>query len=225
MPHQTSSTWIDRFRALAQIDQETRELLYGLDDLLLPEEQRNLERTFLQMEKNIERIRRQSLYHLRPIQVGDNQQVAQLIRTVMTEYGAVGSGFSIEDPEVDHMFEAYQENGRKFFVIEREGRILGGAGIAPLTGGSPQTCELVKMYFYNELRGKGWGKRVGLTCLRTAAQAGYTACYLETLERMREANGLYQRLGFEKLGAPMGNTGHGGCDLFYLRSLQDFYLG
>jgi putative acetyltransferase len=154
--------------------------------------------------------------------VGDNQQVAQLIRTVMTEYGAVGSGFSIEDPEVDQMFEAYQESGRKFFVIEQDGRLLGGAGIAPLKGGATHICELVKMYFYPELRGKGWGKRLGLTCLRTAAQLGYQECYIETLERMQEANGLYSRLGFEKLSGPMGNTGHGGCDLFYFRSLKDF---
>jgi putative acetyltransferase len=47
--------------------------------------------------------------HLRPIAVADNPAVAQIIRTVMTEFGAVGKGYSIEDPEVDAMYEAYQD--------------------------------------------------------------------------------------------------------------------
>ncbi len=46
-------------------------------------------------------------YKIRPIRPEDNPAVAQIIRQVMTEFGAVGCGFSIEDDEVDSMFEAY----------------------------------------------------------------------------------------------------------------------
>jgi putative acetyltransferase len=47
------------------------------------------------------------VFVLRTIRPGDNPQVAGIIRSVMTEFGAVGPGFSIMDPEVDHMYEAY----------------------------------------------------------------------------------------------------------------------
>jgi putative acetyltransferase len=43
--------------------------------------------------------------------------------------------------------------------------------------------------------------------------------YLETVDRMTAANGLYQSFDFEPLPGPLGATGHGGCDAFYLKTL------
>ena len=86
-------------------------------------------------------------FQLRPIEQTDNSQVAKIIRTVMTEYGAVGDGFSIQDPEVDHMFEAYQDPRAIYLVLVSNGQVLGCGGIAPLKGGDADTCELKKMYF------------------------------------------------------------------------------
>lgn len=158
-------------------------------------------------------------YTFRPIQKEDNLQVAKLIKTVMTEYDCVGEGYSINDPEVDDMFGTYNDERSAFFVIENEGRILGCGGIAPLAGGDADTCELRKMYFYNELRGKGWGRKTVKHCLEVAKKIGYKKCYLETVERMHSANILYQKMGFEKSCSSVGNTGHGSCDSYYVREL------
>ncbi len=133
----------------------------------------------------------------------------------MTEYGTVGEGYSIMDPEVDQMYEAYQGAGAAFFVIERSGNIYGCGGIGPLSGSDESICELKKMYFLPELRGMGWGKRLARHCLNTARQLGYQKCYLETVERMWQANRLYQRLGFQRLSQPVGHTGHSGCEAYY----------
>ncbi|MEZ4958682.1 MAG: GNAT family N-acetyltransferase [Saprospiraceae bacterium] len=159
---------------------------------------------------------------LRPIQPQDNEQVARLIRTVMTEFGCVGEGYSILDPEVDNMFETYHNGQSAFFVITRPGdvEILGCGGIGPLHGGDERICELKKMYFYPVLRGHGLGWEMATRCLEAALKIGYHRCYLETVERMEQANRLYQKLGFEKLGAPMGATGHGSCDAWYLKELR-----
>ena len=43
---------------------------------------------------------------IRPIQAGDDEGVAAIIRAVMPEFGACGSGFAISDPEVDLMTRA-----------------------------------------------------------------------------------------------------------------------
>ena len=134
------------------------------------------------------------------------------IRTVMTEFDAVGPGYSIEDPEVDHMFETYDREGARFWVIEQDGELLGCGGIAPLKGGDSATCELQKMYFRPELRGRGLGARLLGLCLEGARDSGYRRCYLETLGRMEHARRLYRRYGFEDLDAPLGDTGHCACN-------------
>ncbi len=152
----------------------------------------------------------------RPIQAKDNPPMAGIIREVMTEFKTVGPGYSIEDPEVDHLLETYSEPGHVYWVAEEEGRILGGGGIAPLAGGAPGTCELRKMYFLPEARGRGLGKQLVEGLLKEARRLGYTQCYLETVARMQAANGLYQKFGFQLLDHPMGNTGHRGCERYYL---------
>lgn len=158
---------------------------------------------------------------IRPIQPQDNLQVAQVIRTVMTSYACVGDGFSITDPEVDHMYQAYDNRKSKFFVIaDTDNKIYGCAGIGPLVGGPTDTCELKKMYFYETARGRGLGKEMMELCLATALELGYTNCYLETVTRMQRANHLYTKYGFTQLEAQVGGTGHSGCDTFYMLALR-----
>lgn len=162
-----------------------------------------------------------SPFSLRPIQAADNPQVAHIIRSVMTEYGAVGQGYSIEDPEVDHMFEAYDNERSHFLVLEAAGgRLVGCGGIAPLRGGDAGTCELKKMYFLPEARGQGMGRVLVGHLEEEARRRHFRVMYLETIAAMREANRLYQRLAFEPLPGPMGNTGHTACGLFYQKQLD-----
>lgn len=160
-------------------------------------------------------------FHIRPIRRDDDAAMAAVIRTVMPEFGAVGSGFAINDPEVDWMSRAYAEPGCAYFVIERESRVCGGAGVAQLIGGEPGVCELRKMYFLPELRGLGAGTAMMARCLQAARELGYRLCYLETLAGMDAAMRLYERTGFKRLTGPLGATGHGGCNAFYLRPLSD----
>ena len=85
---------------------------------------------------------------IRPIEARDDAAMAAIIRTVMPEFGAVGDGFAINDPEVDWMSRAYADSARGLFRGRgREARVLGGGGVAPLVGGDADTCELRKMYF------------------------------------------------------------------------------
>ena len=103
---------------------------------------------------------------IRPICRDDDIAVARLIRCVMPEFGADGPGFAIHDPEVDHMSDAYAQQGCAYYVVEQEGRIVGGAGIAPLHGNSDAVCELRKMYFLPEARGSGIGAAMMEACLQ-----------------------------------------------------------
>jgi len=156
---------------------------------------------------------------IRPIAEPDDATMAQVIRAVMPEFGAVGEGFAINDPEVDWMSRAYAGARAAYFVVERNGRVCGGGGIAPLEGGDEDVCELRKMYFLPELRGLGAGTMLIAECLDAARERGFRRCYLETLRGMDAAMRLYERQGFQRIPAPMGATGHGGCNAFYLLDL------
>lgn len=157
----------------------------------------------------------------RPIRPEDDSAVAAVIRTVMPQFGADGPGFAIHDPEVDGMCAAYSMPGAVYFVVETaDGRVVGGGGIARLEGGESGVCELRKMYFLEEARGKGMGEKLLRYCLSAARELGYRSCYLETLSGMDAAMHLYEKVGFKKLCAPMGATGHGGCDRWYAREVR-----
>jgi putative acetyltransferase len=156
---------------------------------------------------------------LRPIRAADDAAVAAIIRIVMTEFDAVGAGYAINDAEVDAMTAAYSIAGAAYFVVEYDGRVVGGGGVAPLTGGDPGVCELRKMYILEEIRGMRMGERLLRHCLETARNLGYRVCYLETLLAMDVAQRLYQKLGFQRLPGALGATGHTGCNRFYALDL------
>lgn len=163
------------------------------------------------------RVRRE--FEIRSCRPEDDPEIAGIIRRVMPEYGAEGPGYAINDPEVDHMSQAYRGKRAAYHVVTRGGRVVGGAGFAPLEGGDGKTCELRKMYFLPEARGHGIGRRLLTRILEQAKAAGFTRCYLETLEHMTRARALYRSLGFETLAAPLGRTGHFGCDSWMAREL------
>ena len=158
-------------------------------------------------------------YKFRKIKKSDNKIVAIIIRKVMEEYNAIGPGYSSVDKEVDKMFESYNNSQSYFFVITINEEIKGFGGIGRLEGGTKDTCELKKMYFLNEVRGLGLGKKLVEMCLTKARELGYKKCYLETLKRMHSANNLYAKLGFEKLEKPLGLTGHTNTELWYMKNL------
>ena len=161
----------------------------------------------------------EDLFQIRPIRAEDDPRIAAIIRTVMPEFGAIGCGFAISDPEVDWMSRAYAAPRSAYFVVERDGVVLGGGGVAPLEGGPGDTCELRKMYFLPEARGLGAGAAMMARCLQAARALGFARCYLETLTGMDAAMRLYARSGFRRIEARMGTTGHGGCNTFYLMDL------
>jgi len=156
---------------------------------------------------------------IRPISREDNAVVTDIIRLVMTEFRAVGCGYSISDSEVDDMFAAYATEGSAFYVVELDGRVLGCGGFGPLTGGKKDTCELRKMYFKAGLRGLGVGTKLLKLCLEEATRAGYRHCYLETMDDMKQARRLYGKHGFKYLEKRAGNTGHTSCGTWMSRKL------
>ena len=156
---------------------------------------------------------------IRPIQKEDNQAIAQVIRQVLIEYNVPKVGTAYADPQLDSMFETYITSQSVYFVIENNGQIIGGAGVNRLENEADTICELQKMYFLPEARGIGLGTQMMDRCLQSARDFGYKKCYLETMPNMEDAQKLYQKVGFEYLCEPMGNTGHTNCPVWMIKEL------
>ncbi|MDN0115263.1 GNAT family N-acetyltransferase [Yersinia intermedia] len=157
---------------------------------------------------------------VRLITVADNLAIANVIRDVSAEFGLTADkGYTVSDPNLDHLFELYSQPRSAYWVIEVDGNIAGGGGVAPLSGGEADLCELQKMYFLPILRGKGLAKQLALQALAFARQQGFGRCYLETTASLTSAIGLYEKLGFEHIDCSMGNTGHVDCEVTMLKKL------
>lgn len=156
---------------------------------------------------------------IRPIRREDDATIRSIIIAVMTELEATGEGFSDRDPELAALSAAYGAPDALYLVAELDGRIVGGGGVGPLSGAGPEVCELRKMYLLPAARGRGVGLRLLEACVEGARALGYATCYLETLAQMERARDLYERFGFLPLEAPMGDTGHFGCNRWYALSL------
>ncbi|SEM11860.1 putative acetyltransferase [Aquimarina amphilecti] len=160
-----------------------------------------------------------STIKIRSVAPEDNKALAQVIRDVLIEMGVPKVGTAYEDEALDIMYETYDVPRKRYFVVEEDGKIIGGAGIAQLEKEDSEICELQKMYFLPEARGKGLGSQMMSTCLNFAKEQGFTKCYLETMPYMKEARKLYGRVGFKALDKPMGDTGHYSCQAWMIKDL------
>ena len=157
---------------------------------------------------------------IRSIEPGDNVAIAAIIRSVLEEFGANKPGTVYFDPETDHLYELFSNTpGSQYRVATYQGKLLGGAGIFPTPALPQGTCELVKMYLLPEARGKGVGRKLMEAAFSHAIALGYTTIYIETMPELKRAISLYEKLGFDYLKAPMGNSGHCGCDIWMLKTL------
>ena len=156
---------------------------------------------------------------IREIQQKDNESIAKVIRDIFYELDAPKVGTAYADPILDTLYEVYQAPRSKYYVVEKEGKVVGGCGVAPLENGDTEVCELQKMYFAPEIRGTGFAEKIIEKCLEYAKAQGFAICYLETLSFMTAAQKLYKRIGFENICGPMGNTGHSSCEVWMTKKL------
>jgi putative acetyltransferase len=157
---------------------------------------------------------------IRSIKLKDNPKMAEIIRSVLLDFDVPKVGTAYADAALDIMFETYQKDRTRYFVVEENGAVIGGGGIAPLENHDGNVCELQKMYFLPVARGRGVGTRVIDGCIQAATEFGYSHCYLETMPHMEAAQNLYKRYGFKILDARMGDTGHYACGVHMLKELN-----
>lgn len=73
--------------------------------------------------------------------------------------------------------------------------------IALTTMPDPAACEMKRLYVKPAFRKYGIGKQLAQELLKIAAEKGYSAMRLDTLEKLQAAIRLYEQLGFERINA------------------------
>jgi putative acetyltransferase len=180
---------------------------------MLPHEQEQLMSSLKRFTKAIRQEKLQRDFIVRPLIKEDNLAIANVIREVSAEYGLSScKGYGVSDPNLEHFSEVYSGEQQNYWVIEKDNEIVGGAGAQKLDG-EIGVCELNKMYFLPKARGIGLSRRLAIQIITFANQQGYKTLYLETTSSLKEALYLYQSLGFRQLDKPLGNTGHGDCEI------------
>jgi putative acetyltransferase len=200
------------------IDRHARDQVASALDFLAPKEKETAISGLALYARSLRRARIAGDFTIRPARTEDDQAIARIIGDAMQEFGLAETAKS--DAELASIADAYSRPGSAFFVIEKDGEILGGAGFGPLGRGHEGVCELRKMYFAPGIRGAGMGSRLLGMILETAREAGYEQCYLETMGGMDAARKLYQKHGFEELESRPGGCAQSACNRFMIRDLN-----
>lgn len=157
---------------------------------------------------------------IRQIIASDNEALAKIIRQSLVDFKANKPGTVYFDPTTDNLFEIFKAPGSIYFVAIQNGIVLGGGGLYPTPNLPTGTCELVKLYLSAAARGKGIGKLLMQKCFEATSPLGYKNIYLETMPELKIAVPMYEKMGFTYLAAPMGNSGHHGCDIWMMKQLE-----
>jgi putative acetyltransferase len=133
---------------------------------------------------------------IRPIQPTD---VAALLAII------TAGGLELPEPADRALYSNYQRARALYFVALLDGEVMGGAGVAPLPGSDPHTCELQWLIVRSGARRRGIGEALLRHCLAAAKQFLYLRCYFETGARGQVARRFYARHGFREL-PPQGRS-------------------
>lgn len=157
--------------------------------------------------------------HYRALEKKDNQEIAEVIRTVFREFKIDRPGTVYTDPTTDDLFALFQRKGSLYLLVENDTGIVGGCGIYPTDGLPEGYAELVKFYLLPQFRGIGIGKELMQRCIDEAKNMGYSHLYLESMPELGTAVGMYEKYGFKHIPSRLGLSGHFACDILMVKEL------
>jgi putative acetyltransferase len=150
---------------------------------------------------------------IRDWQVGDRTLAADLIASVLTEYGLICEPVGA-DQDVLQVETAYWETGGEFWVVEQGGKLVGTAGYYPIERGK-NAVEIRKMYLLPEVRGQGLGRFLLTQLEQAIAKKGFQQIWIETASVLAEAVKLYESSGYQ----PSTGVETERCDRVYVKHL------
>lgn len=155
---------------------------------------------------------------IRNIEPQDDQTMGEIVQSSLKNRGLAISGTAYFDPYLFHLSEVYKAKRSDYWVLEKNGKIIGGGGFGPF-GQYEKIGELQKLYILDEEQGNGYAHTLMKQIIETAKQ-DYEALYIETFKSLDTANQLYLKYEFVSLSHPLEGSEHGACDTWLLKNLS-----
>jgi putative acetyltransferase len=148
---------------------------------------------------------RSAYFAVRFFQAQTSVQIAQA-RELFQEY--VNSlnfnlGFQNFDQELASLPGEYSPPEGRLLLAECDNQLAGCVALHKL---SAEICEMKRLYLRPQFRGKGLGRVLAERIIAEARAIGYRSMRLDTVEPvMKDAVGMYRKLGFKEIAAYCAN--------------------
>lgn len=129
---------------------------------------------------------------IRRYQGTDRKEVWTLHNLVLEGVGA-HAGIGPWDDDLNHIKEAYLDNGGEFVVGLSEGRIVAMGG---LMRSSKERAEIRRMRVHPDFQRRGFGRAILQRLESAASKLGYETLHLDTTVKQIAAQNLYVQSGY-----------------------------
>jgi len=82
-------------------------------------------------------------YNIRQIREADDAAILQIVRNAFDELDAPRTGSVYDDPRMEHLSLEFLRKDAEYWVIEKDGEVLGGCGFYPTEGLPDGMAEIV----------------------------------------------------------------------------------
>lgn len=156
---------------------------------------------------------------IRKIEKKDNQIIGEIVQTSLESKGLAIQGTAYYDPYLFELYEVYQKTTACYWVLEKNGKVIGGGGIGSFDSGK-NIGELQKLYIAELEQGQGYAHLIMKKAIEFA-ELHYNELYIETFASLDKANILYKKYGFTEIDQPLEGTEHSACDTWLLKKLSE----
>jgi len=133
------------------------------------------------------------------ISIAQTQQDIAQVKTIFLEYldfieDFLGAPLDFQNTQKE--FKTFPKTYETLFLAKLNDQPVAACGVKGL---KPGICELKRLYCLPEGRGHRLGLRLTQAAIKTAQGSGYTHMYLDTVPDLKQANAIYESLGFKDI--------------------------
>jgi GNAT superfamily N-acetyltransferase len=145
---------------------------------------------------------------IRPYEPTDQAGFADLVATVLAEYGLK------VDPVLEADLEHPETSYQGAWVAVHYDRVVGSVAVRLLDDG--KVAQVKRMYLQPEHRGRGLGRTLLNHAVHWAKDRGCSSIVLDTSTAMTAAQRLYESAGFARTGTRTETGAHNSrCEVLY----------